>query len=194
LKVGPPTCHLRRLRVSSAAMKKCPWVLVALSVVLTQLPVAGASDEALTTKVKVGEKAPDFTCQALGGDEFALSKLKGKVVVVNFFATWCGPCMMEMPHLEKEVYSKYKDRKDFGLIAIGREHGTAELEKFKREKGYTLPMAPDPKREAYGKYAEKYIPRTFVVGKDGILKLATVGYTEAEFKDLLKTVEAELAR
>jgi len=145
-----------------------------------------------TTLVKAGEKAPDFTCKTIAGEEFALSQQQGKVVLVNFFATWCGPCMSELPHLEKEVATKYADRKDFRLIVIGREHNTDELAKFAKEKNLSVPMAADPKREIYAKYAEKYIPRNFVIGRDGTVKLASMGYTESSFQELVETLNKEL--
>jgi peroxiredoxin len=175
-------------------MKMIRLLAVTVMVILGHAVFAAAGDEAQTTKVKAGDKAPDFTCLTLDGKEFTLNKQKGKVVVVNFFATWCGPCMVEMPHLEKEVYLRHKDRKDFALVVIGREHKASELEKFKKDKSFAVPIAPDPKREIYEKYAEKYIPRTFVIGRDGTVKLASVGYTEAEFKEMVKTIEAELGR
>jgi peroxiredoxin len=151
-----------------------------------------ADDEAKSTLVKAGEKAPDFTCKPITGEEFCLGKQQGTVVLVNFFATWCGPCLAELPHLEKEVMKKYGDRKDFRLIVIGREHSAEELEKFAKEKKLSLVMAPDPKREIYSKYAEKYIPRNFIVGKDGRIKLASVGYTETSFQEIVQTLEKEL--
>jgi peroxiredoxin len=151
-----------------------------------------ADDEAKTTLVKVGQSAPEFTCKTITGEEFSLGQQNGKVVLVNLFATWCGPCQAELPHLEKEVFQKYADRKDFRLIVIGREHNAQELEKFAKEKKLSLPMAPDPKREIYGKYAEKYIPRNVVVGKDGKVKLASVGYTESGFQEIAQTIENEL--
>src|SRR5579863_8158107 len=117
------------------------------------MQTAFADDMAQTTRVKEGDMAPDFSCPTLSGTEFSLGKEKGKVVLVNFFATWCGPCLAEMPRLEKEIFQKYGDRSDFKLIVIGREHDTRELEKFRKEKGFSLPMAGDPKREIYGKYA-----------------------------------------
>ena len=142
--------------------------------------------------MKVGDRAPDFTCKPINGEEFSLGKQQGTVVMVNFFATWCGPCLAELPHVEKEIMKKYADRKDFKLIVIGREHSAEEIEKFIKEKNLLLPMAADPKREIYGKYAEKYIPRNFIVGKDGKIKLASVGYSETSFQEIVQTIEKEL--
>ncbi len=164
---------------------------LALAVGFSGQPAAG-DDEAKSTRVKVSEKAPEFTCKTISGEMFALGEQNGKVVLVNFFATWCPPCLAELPHLEKEVLRKYADRKDFRLIVIGREHNTEELEKFAKEKKLSLPFAPDPKREIYGKYAEQFIPRNFIVGKDGKVKLASMGYTESSFHELVQTLENEL--
>ncbi len=164
--------------------------VLALPVTRAQ-PSAIGDDEAKSTLVKAGEKAPDFTCKLITGEEFSLGQQHGTVVLVNFFATWCGPCLAELPHLEKEILKKYGDRKDFKLIVIGREHSAEELEKFAKEKTLSLAMAPDPKREIYGKYAEKYIPRNFIVGKDGRIKLASVGYTETSFQEIVQTLEKE---
>ena len=71
---------------------------------------------------------------------------------------------------------------------IGREHNTEELEKFAKEKKLSLAFAPDPKREIYGKYAEKYIPRNFIVGRDGTIKLASVGNSETSFQEIVQTL------
>jgi peroxiredoxin len=171
-------------------MKTIRWIAVFALALLIQ-PVF-ADDEALTTRVKVGDAAPDFSCQTISGEQFSLNGQKGRVVLVNFFATWCGPCMEEMPHLDKEIFQKFASRNDFKMVAIGREHSAAELTKFNNEKGFSIPIAPDPKREIYSKYADKYIPRNFVIGKDGKIKLTTVGFTAEDLQKITQTIQQEL--
>lgn len=172
---------------------KTVWLISAL-VLTVLLSSLSADEKSESTRVMVGDDAPDFICQTLSGGEFSPAKEKGKVILINFFATWCGPCVEELPHLEKEILAKWKDRTDFKLIVIGREHGIPELEKFQKAKGITLPMAADPKREAYDKYAAKFIPRNFVIGKDGKIRLASIGFSEPGFQELIQTIQKELEK
>src|SRR5437660_2140915 len=82
-----------------------------------------------TTLTKVGQQVPEFGWTTLDGQKFDAKTLHGKVVLVNFFATWCGPCMEEMPHLQKDIFQQFKD-KNFVMVSIGREHNDAELKEF----------------------------------------------------------------
>src|SRR5262249_40389014 len=116
---------------------------------------------------------------------------RGKVVVLNFFATWCGPCLAELPHVEKEIWQKYKD-KGVVLIAIGREHQNAELMDFKKKQELSFPVAGDPKRDVYKQFATQYIPRTYVINKEGKIVFQSVGYMEDEFKKLLDAIAKEI--
>ncbi len=141
-----------------------------------------------------GQVAPDFACQTLDGKDFRLSQQVGKVVVINFFATWCPPCKREMPHLEKHLYQVYKEREDFIIIALGRNHQAEELKPFKQDQKVNYPMAPDPESLIFNKYAESGIPRNVVIGKDGTIKLLSLGYTEERFQELLRAVQLELAQ
>lgn len=157
------------------------------------LLTARADEESDTTVANVGDKAPQFSCETIGGDSFSLKEHAGKVVVINFFATWCGPCLSELPHLEKEVYEVFKGNEDFTLLVIGREHTTDELRTFQAEKRLTLPFVADPDRSIYGLFASKYIPRNIIIGRDGLVKYASVGYTEDKLKEEVTIIQAELA-
>lgn len=141
------------------------------------------------TLVKTGDKAPDFTFETAPGKTAKLSDLKGKVVWINFFATWCGPCRRELPHLQKEVYDKLKSNKNFELIILGREHTWEEINKFKTEQKYDMPFYPDNGRKVFSLYAKQTIPRNFIIGKDGKVAVSSTGFTEKEFGEIVETVE-----
>lgn len=141
------------------------------------------------TVVKTGDKAPDFSIQMEDGTVKNLSDLAGKVVWINFFATWCPPCRKELPHLEKEVYKKFKSNKDFEVLVIGREHDWATVNKFKADNNFELPFYPDATRKIFSKYAQQNIPRNFLIDKDGNIVVASTGFNEKEFNEIIQKVE-----
>jgi len=147
------------------------------------------SQEGDGSLLKVGDTAPQFTATTIDGKIIDLAKSKGKIVMVTFFATWCGPCNQELPVLEKNIWNKYKNNENFVLVVLGREHDMKTVKDFSVTKNLNLPFAPDEKREVFAKYAEKNIPRNVIIGKDGKIAFQSVGYTEAEFKKM----EDELA-
>jgi peroxiredoxin len=167
-------------------------IIVITLVILCQLSYAG--ENAQSTRVKVGMDAPEFRCRIVAGENFVLSEEKGKVILINFFATWCGPCLAELPELEKQIFLKYKDREDFSLIAIGREHNAPELVYFKKHFGLSLPIAPDPNGKIFKKYAKNTIPRSFIVGKDGKIKLVSEGYAQSQFDKMIQVIQEELEK
>jgi len=141
------------------------------------------------TLVKEGEKAPNFTFEIEKGVTKQLSDLKGKVVWINFFATWCGPCRKELPHLQKEVYEKYKNRTDFEVLVIGREHNWDEVTKFKTDNNYILPFYPDPERKIFSQFAKQNIPRNFIIDKEGNIAVTSIGFNESDFNIIIQKVE-----
>ncbi|NCB06645.1 MAG: TlpA family protein disulfide reductase [Bacteroidia bacterium] len=144
------------------------------------------------TLVKAGQIAPDFTFETAPGKTVRLSDFKDKVVWINFFATWCGPCRQELPHLQKEVYDKLKDNKNFELIILGREHSWDEINKFKAEQKFNMPFCPDPERKVFSLYAKQNIPRNFIIDKEGKVAIASTGFTEKEFQEIIKKLETLL--
>lgn len=144
------------------------------------------------TIVKEGEAAPDFSYETEPGKTQMLSELKGKVVWINFFATWCGPCRKELPHLQKDVYDKYIENDDFVLIILGREHSWEEVNKFKEEQKFSMPFYPDPKREIFAMFAQQNIPRNFIIDKEGKVALSSVGFNEEDFEKIKEKVASLL--
>lgn len=134
--------------------------------------------------LKVGDNAPLFTATTIDGKIVDLNKMKGKVIMLTFFATWCGPCNMELPVLEKNIWNKHRNNENFVLLVLGREHDEKVLKEFAASKGYNLPFTPDPKREVFSKYAEISIPRNVIIGKDGRIAWQSIGYTETEFREM----------
>ena len=120
------------------------------------------------------------------------AQVKGKVVLINIFATWCGPCQSELAEVQKTLWPKYKDNKDFCMLVIGREHTDVQLTEYNKRKGFTFPLYPDPKREVTGKFASQYIPRSYLIDKEGKVISATVGYKKEEMDKLMKEIDKAL--
>ena len=142
--------------------------------------------------VKVGDTMPAFTIVSDDGTQLRPSSLKGKVILVNFFATWCPPCQKELAEIQSTLWPKYKDNDKFKLLVIGREHSDSELAKYNEKKGFTFPLYPDKNRAVYGAFATSLIPRSYLIGKNGKVIAATSGYTEEEFAGLMKEIEDAL--
>ena len=143
-------------------------------------------------ELALGSEMPQFSLNSSVYGDLNSSDLKGKVVLVSMFATWCGPCQLELAEIEKELWPKYKDNAGFKLVVIGREHTDAQLADYNRKKGFTFPLYPDPKRGAYSKFAESTIPRAYLYDKEGKLVYSSIGYSKDEFAKLLKAIEEAL--
>ena len=161
-------------------MKKEILLLITCFAVIT---ITSAQSDT-TTITRVGDRAPAFTCRTIDGKTIDISKLQGKIIMINFFATWCGPCLQELPVLQKNIWDKYKSNDNFRLIILGRQHNEAEVRKFVDSRKFTMPFAPDPERKIYSLYATQFIPRNVIIGKDGRIIFQSMGYTPEEFRKI----------
>lgn len=143
-------------------------------------------------ELALGSEMPQFSLNSSVYGDLNSADLKGKVVLVSMFATWCGPCQLELAEIEKVLWPKYKDNAGFKLVVIGREHTDAQLADYNKKKGFTFPLYPDPKRGAYSKFAESTIPRAYLYDKEGKLVYSSIGYSKDEFAKLLKAIEEAL--
>lgn len=147
--------------------------------------IANAQDDKeSSTIVKPGQQVPEFSFKDYDGKTVSISDCKGKTVMIMFFATWCPPCRKELPHVQTEIYDKYKDNPKFKLLVFGREHSEEDLAKFKKEQKFTMPILSDKDRSIYSKFAEKYIPRNFLIDTNGKVIFKSVGFEEKDFSKL----------
>lgn len=140
--------------------------------------------------VKVGDYAPDFEMVLPSGDVVKLSSLKGKVVMLQFTASWCGVCRKEMPHIETEIWQKHKNNPNFALYGIDREEPVETVLKFAEKTGVTYPIGLDPKADIFSIYAERNagITRNIIIDKDGKIVMLTRLFKMDEFNEMVETI------
>lgn len=150
-------------------------------------------DIAATTLIHAGDVAPDFTVEMLDGKKVTLSELRGKVVLVSFWATWCPPCRLELSHMQKDVIDRFAGE-DLVVLPISRGEERGKVEAYIKKMGYTFPIGLDATQDIYRKYASNYIPRSVVVGKDGVVAYVGVGYDEQIAKEIENAIAAALEK
>lgn len=146
--------------------------------------------------VRVGETAPDFEMELTDGQKVKLSSLRGKVVMLQFTASWCGVCRKEMPFIEKDIWLKHKDNKGFALFGIDRDEPLETVKAFAEKTGVTYPLALDPGADIFAKYADRKagITRNVLIDKTGKIVMLTRLYNEEEFATLCKKIDELLAQ
>ena len=179
------------------------WVMLALIVIIIAVIVllpscgnrsakGGASPSDSTTLVKVGDPAPDFSVALFDGSHLTLSELRGKVVLLNFWATWCPPCRQELTRVQKDLIDRFAGR-DFLFLPVSRGEKRSDVAAFREKTGYTFPMGLDSTRTIYDRYATNFIPRNYLIDRDGRIITATIGYSPEEFDELIAAIERALA-
>jgi peroxiredoxin len=135
---------------------------------------------------RVGKPAPDFDTIDMKGDIWSLSKHKGQVVFVNFWATWCAPCREEMPSMQR-LYAKLPKDK-FKMIALYNRDKSAVVKDFVAKLGITIPILDDENNIIGQRYGLTGLPETFIIDKQGVIREKFIGPAEwdsPEYVDML---------
>ena len=145
--------------------------------------------------VRVGDIAPEMELELTDGQKVKLSDLRGKVVMLQFTASWCGVCRKEMPFIESDIWQKHKANPNFALYGIDRDEPIETVKAFAEKTGVTYPLALDPGADHFAKYAERKagITRNVLVDKEGKIVMLTRLYNEEEFASLCKKIDEMLA-
>jgi peroxiredoxin len=170
-------------------MKK---LLLLLAVSLLMQMGYSQTDKDTANQLKIGSDMPEFTLMTLDGKSVSSDDLYGKVVLINFFATWCLPCNQELPLVETEIWAKYKDNENFMLLIIDREEKASIVKPHIEKKKWTMPFYLDEKKEVYTQFAVRFIPRNYLFDKEGRLVLQSMGFKKDEFEVLKKQLDEML--
>ncbi len=146
--------------------------------------------------VKVGDQVPDFDLMMMDGTTLNIKELQGKVVMLQFTASWCGVCRKEMPHIESEIWQKLKDNPEFALYGIDLKETPEVTAEFAKAIPVTYPLTLDPEGERFALFCDKGagVTRNIILDRTGKIIMLTRLYDEAEFASMVKLINEELAK
>jgi len=150
--------------------------IVVLSAALLDVLPARADDPKTDTESLVGKPAPDFQLTTLDNKQVKLSDLKGDVVVVDFWATWCPPCRKSLPHLQSVSQNQNDAKEGLKVWAVNARESNDKVEKFMKDNNYSFTVPLDSDGKTLQAYLVRGIPTTVIIGRDGKIRNVFVGY------------------
>ena len=141
--------------------------------------------------VKVGDKAPDITITYTDGTRKKLSDFRGKIVMLQFTASWCGVCRKEMPFIEKDIWLKHKNNPHFALIGIDLKENREQTIQFGKDLKITYPLTLDPEGKAFYSFAAQGagVTRNIIIDKQGKIVFMTRLYDPEEFGKMCEVID-----
>ncbi len=165
--------------------------VVVVAMFMLPSPVMEEETTSEVAMVAIDDQAPEFTVELTNGQSISLEELRGKVVLLTFWATWCPPCQSELARAQGDLINRFAGR-DFVFLPISRGEERATVERFLAENGYNFPAGIDADKSIYESYADTSIPRNYLINRHGVVIDATVGYSPEEFDNLLRHIEMAL--
>lgn len=180
------------------------WLLLILLAVVAGLMIflpsapaqASAEEPAVESEydvVQVGDLAPDFTLPMYGGGEVKLSDLRGKVVLLNFWATWCPPCMQELSVVQQEIIDRFAGQ-EFAFIFASRGDTQEQIADTRQKRGFNFPMAMDKDEAVFKLFAKKGIPHNYLIDREGRIVHIELGYDPESFAEFVKLIEQTIGQ
>ena len=168
--------------VLQKSMKRIFLIVGILTIIVSFIQISNIEAKEIA---KLGSPAPDFTAKDLEENKVSISDYKGKVIFLNIWASWCGPCRKEMPSMEslKEEMKDY----NFVILAISVDKGeTNKVKAFIERNRFTFKVLHDPKKEIKAKYYYNGIPTTYIIDSKGIVVEKSIGYEQWDSKERIK--------
>ncbi|NOZ75640.1 MAG: TlpA family protein disulfide reductase [FCB group bacterium] len=144
--------------------------------------------------VRIGDPCPDVSIELTDGTVVNTAELRGRVIMLQFTASWCSVCRKEMPHIETEIWKPYQD-KGLVLIGIDRDEPIDTVKAFAKAMKITYPLGLDPGAEIFGRFADKEsgVTRNVIVDQSGKIAFLTRLYDENEFQAMMKKIDELLS-
>jgi thiol-disulfide isomerase/thioredoxin len=140
-----------------------------------------------------GKKAPAFEMKTLDGQDVKLADLKGNVVLLDFWATWCGPCREALPHVQSLANNTEMTEKGLKVFAVNLREGEDKIQPFMTENNYTFTVPMDREGSVANSYKVQGIPTQVLIGRDGMVKKVFIGWGgEQQAAELDKAIELAL--
>lgn len=188
--------RVKKLTYKYLRMKRIVFIVILLAGFISQNVQA---QDAVTQQVpsdygyivKIGQTVPEFEMKLTNGKSVKMNDLRGKVVMLQFTASWCGVCRKEMPHIEKDIWLKHKNNPKFALYGIDLDEPLDKVTKFGKDVGITYPLALDPAGSIFYTFAEKGagVTRNVIIDKNGEIVFMTRLFKEEEFREMIKVIE-----
>lgn len=171
------------------------WIVLTVVVTLlgaawigvTRVPEEEINPVGRPPAAQIGHPAPDFTLTTLDGEAVSLSDLRGQAVLINFWATWCGPCRVEMPDIES-VYNQYRDD-GLVVLAVNDAEPDGLVSGYVNDLGLSFPIGMDPSREVQRLYQVRAFPSSYFIDREGVIQEAIFGsMTRPVIEDRVKDI------